>query len=216
LSDEEVWEYLVLTRHGKTEYNERDLYTGWADIPVLPEGLEQAQEAGKVIRRFFGEIQVVDGHDRRISWATSPLQRARVTGEEAIVGAGLDLPQIELSQDPDLRERNTGSDTGTPVRRNVRVDYVHPGEGGESLSGAAQRTLRAISKARTRAEAIEVSGHRLVKVTMCFGHERIFAGAAYLLTTGEYTDESSGIHVPNARPLVLVKEPYADRFTLRP
>src|SRR5204863_9401826 len=113
-----------------------------------PEGLVQARKAGEVIRRFFEEIQVPDGHDRRVSWVTSPLQRARTTAEEAIDGARFDLSQIELREDPDLRERNTGSDTGTPVRRNVQAGYVHPGEGGERLSGAGRRTLPAIWKAR--------------------------------------------------------------------
>ena len=41
---------LVLVRHGKSEWNEKGLWTGWKDIPLAPKGFEEAQETGKQLK----------------------------------------------------------------------------------------------------------------------------------------------------------------------
>ncbi len=38
--------YLVLVRHGKSEWNEKGLWTGWKDIPLAPRGIEEAKTTG--------------------------------------------------------------------------------------------------------------------------------------------------------------------------
>lgn len=40
---------LILLRHGQSEWNKRNLFTGWVDVPLSPEGIEEAFEAGKSI-----------------------------------------------------------------------------------------------------------------------------------------------------------------------
>ncbi len=40
---------LVLLRHGQSEWNKRDLFTGWVDVPLSPLGIEEALQAGKKI-----------------------------------------------------------------------------------------------------------------------------------------------------------------------
>ena len=40
---------LILLRHGQSEWNKRDLFTGWVDIPLSWEGIIEAIEAGKKI-----------------------------------------------------------------------------------------------------------------------------------------------------------------------
>ena len=38
---------LILLRHGQSEWNKRNLFTGWVDVPLSREGIEEARKAGK-------------------------------------------------------------------------------------------------------------------------------------------------------------------------
>jgi 2,3-bisphosphoglycerate-dependent phosphoglycerate mutase len=40
---------LILLRHGQSEWNKLNLFTGWVDIPLSPEGIEQSYKAGELI-----------------------------------------------------------------------------------------------------------------------------------------------------------------------
>jgi len=40
---------LILLRHGQSEWNKKNVFTGWVDIPLSPKGIEEALEAGKSI-----------------------------------------------------------------------------------------------------------------------------------------------------------------------
>lgn len=46
----EVYATLVLVRHGKSEWNKQDLFTGWVDVDLAPEGIEEAKKAGAKIK----------------------------------------------------------------------------------------------------------------------------------------------------------------------
>lgn len=41
---------LILLRHGESEWNKHNLFTGWVDIPLSKKGIQEALEAGKLIR----------------------------------------------------------------------------------------------------------------------------------------------------------------------
>lgn len=41
---------LILMRHGQSSWNERNLFTGWVDIPLSEKGIQEAIEGGKKIR----------------------------------------------------------------------------------------------------------------------------------------------------------------------
>lgn len=50
---------LVLVRHGQSEWNKRNLFTGWVDVPLSPEGIDEALKAGERIKHIpFDEIFV--------------------------------------------------------------------------------------------------------------------------------------------------------------
>ncbi|MBS3903892.1 MAG: 2,3-bisphosphoglycerate-dependent phosphoglycerate mutase [Simkania sp.] len=52
---------LVMLRHGQSEWNKRDLFTGWVDIPLSKEGIQEAFEAGKKIAHIsFDLIYISD------------------------------------------------------------------------------------------------------------------------------------------------------------
>ena len=40
--------YLVLVRHGQSVYNQKNLFTGWKDVPLSPLGIKEAKKADKL------------------------------------------------------------------------------------------------------------------------------------------------------------------------
>jgi 2,3-bisphosphoglycerate-dependent phosphoglycerate mutase len=42
---------LVLVRHGESEWNKENRFTGWTDVDLTPEGIEEAKEAGRILRQ---------------------------------------------------------------------------------------------------------------------------------------------------------------------
>jgi 2,3-bisphosphoglycerate-dependent phosphoglycerate mutase len=40
---------LILMRHGQSVWNKENLFTGWVDVPLSPEGIQEALEGGKII-----------------------------------------------------------------------------------------------------------------------------------------------------------------------
>ena len=49
---------LILVRHGKSEWNLKNIFTGWTDIDLAPEGIEEAKNAGKILKRNTIEIDI--------------------------------------------------------------------------------------------------------------------------------------------------------------
>ena len=125
---------IVLVRHGETEWSRSGQHTGITDLPLLPEGEEQALTvAPKLAGREFALV------------LSSPMQRARRTAELAGFG---DRAEV----DEDLRERNYGVYEGRTTKE-IRVE--HPGwdvwrddmPGGETLEELAARADRVIERA---------------------------------------------------------------------
>ena len=58
---------LVLVRHGESTWNKENLFTGWADVPLSPEGEQEAKAGGVLMRE--------DGFDFDVAY-TSTLKRA--------------------------------------------------------------------------------------------------------------------------------------------
>src|SRR6185503_14644637 len=43
---------LVLLRHGESQWNLENRFTGWVDVPLSPRGIQEAKDAGEQLRRF--------------------------------------------------------------------------------------------------------------------------------------------------------------------
>ena len=41
---------LVLVRHGQSEWNQKNLFTGWTDVDLTPQGRQEAQQAGRTLK----------------------------------------------------------------------------------------------------------------------------------------------------------------------
>ncbi|ORY81007.1 histidine phosphatase superfamily [Protomyces lactucae-debilis] len=133
---------LVLTRHGQSEWNKLNLFTGWKDPALTELGVEEA-EAGAVRLKKKGLTHF------DIAF-TSDLQRAQKTCD--IILKGIDQPDLETIRSQKLNERDYGDLSGlnkNDARDKWGEDQVHiwrrsfdvPPPGGESLKMTAERVL---------------------------------------------------------------------------
>ncbi|TCS82368.1 2,3-bisphosphoglycerate-dependent phosphoglycerate mutase [Muricomes intestini] len=108
---------LVLLRHGQSEWNLENRFTGWKDVDLSPKGIEEAKSAGKVLKE--------EGYDFDIAY-TSYLQRAIHTLQLALEEMGrIDLPVIKSWK---LNERHYGALQGlnkTETAQKYGEEQVH-------------------------------------------------------------------------------------------
>src|SRR5260370_24287894 len=71
---------LVLLRHGQSTWNLENLFTGWHDVPLSPHGVEEAVEAGRLMKEAGLSPDVAH---------TSVLVRAIETAHLALAALGL-------------------------------------------------------------------------------------------------------------------------------
>ncbi|GLK82965.1 2,3-bisphosphoglycerate-dependent phosphoglycerate mutase [Ancylobacter defluvii] len=132
---------LVLVRHGQSEWNLKNLFTGWRDPDLTPLGVEEAKQAGQRLK--------TEGYQFDIAF-TSVLSRAQKTLDLALAELGqTDLP---ITRDIALNERDYGDLSGLnkdDARAKWGEEQVHvwrrsydvPPPGGESLKDTVARTL---------------------------------------------------------------------------
>jgi 2,3-bisphosphoglycerate-dependent phosphoglycerate mutase len=125
--------YLVLIRHGQSEWNALGKWTGWQDIPLTDKGRAEAQEAAKALEA--ADIKLHKAY-------TSKLMRAQQTLEE--VKKHLGHIDLETEAHEALNERHYGDYTGMnkwevkdevgeEVFTSIRRSWDHPIPNGESL-----------------------------------------------------------------------------------
>ncbi|MAC03742.1 MAG: 2,3-bisphosphoglycerate-dependent phosphoglycerate mutase [Gammaproteobacteria bacterium] len=93
--------YLVLVRHGQSEWNAKNLFTGWKDPDLTHKGIEEAVNAGKKINEYGLSFSCM---------FTSALVRAQNTAK--IILKEIEQEDIPTYQDKNLNERAYGSLTG--------------------------------------------------------------------------------------------------------
>jgi len=86
---------LVLLRHGESQWNLENRFTGWVDVPLSPRGIEEAKNAGIKLRSFT--------FDRAF---TSVLERANETLRLVLDTIG--QSNIPIEKDKALNERMYG------------------------------------------------------------------------------------------------------------
>ena len=132
--------FLVLVRHGQSEWNEKNLFTGWKNPTLTEQGVEEARKAGSKIKSINLDF---DLH------FTSELLRAQITGE--IIQREIDQ-QIKTIKNIALNERDYGDLSGLnkdEARKKWGEKQVHlwrrsydtPPPGGESLKDTSDRVI---------------------------------------------------------------------------
>ncbi len=132
---------LVLVRHGESEWNLKNLFTGWKDVDLTENGIREARAAGRKLKAQGIHFDVA---------FTSALIRAQRSLDLILEEMGqTDIPVIK---DQALNERDYGELAGLnkdDARAKWGADQVHvwrrsydvPPPGGESLKDTAARVL---------------------------------------------------------------------------
>ncbi|MBV9137622.1 MAG: 2,3-bisphosphoglycerate-dependent phosphoglycerate mutase [Hyphomicrobiales bacterium] len=132
---------LVLVRHGQSEWNLKNLFTGWKDPGLTEQGVAEAKAAGASLRKLGLSFDVA---------FTSVLSRAQETLRLMLDEIG--QPQLETFKDAALNERDYGDLSGLnkdDARKRWGEEQVHiwrrsydvAPPGGESLKDTAARVL---------------------------------------------------------------------------
>ena len=136
---------VVLVRHGATEWSESGQHTGLTDLPLLPQGEDEARALAPLLaQRSFALV------------LSSPLGRALRTAELA------DLTDIQI--EPDLLEWDYGKVEGrttADLREDVADWTVFDGEipGGETAAEVGERVDRVIARCLAADGDVALSGH---------------------------------------------------------
>ena len=132
---------LVLVRHGQSEWNAKNLFTGWKDPKLTDLGIQEAIKAGDLLETRNLKFDLM---------FTSDLFRAQETGR--LILEQMNQTDIQVIIDQSLNERNYGDLAGLnkdEAREKWGEEQVHiwrrsfdvPPPGGESLKNTAERVL---------------------------------------------------------------------------
>ena len=132
---------LVLCRHGQSEWNLKNLFTGWRDPDLTPKGVDEAKKAGQNLKAMNIKFDVC---------FTSVLARAQNTAK--LILNELGQADLITHKNLALNERDYGDLNGLnkdDARAKWGEDQVHiwrrsydvPPPGGESLKDTAARVL---------------------------------------------------------------------------
>ena len=132
---------LVLVRHGQSEWNAKNLFTGWKDPKLTDLGIQEAIKAGDLLETRNLKFDLM---------FTSDLFRAQETGR--LILEQMNHADIQVIKDQSLNERNYGDLAGLnkdEAREKWGEKQVHiwrrsfdvPPPGGESLKNTAERVL---------------------------------------------------------------------------
>lgn len=156
---------LILLRHGQSQWNKKNLFTGWIDIPLSQEGIDEAIEAGKLIKdisidmiftsklirgsmtamlamtnhssRKIPVMEHVEG--RAKSWATC----YSTTTEKTLIPviSAWELNERMYGELQGLNKDETRAKFGKEQVEIWRRSFDVPPPGGESLKMTAERTI---------------------------------------------------------------------------
>lgn len=170
---------LILVRHGKTEWSENGRHTGQTDLPLLPEGEEDARRLGERLKDFDIAMALM-----------SPRERSRRTAELAGFG--------DAEVDEDLVEWDYGGYEGrtTPqIREEVGYEWTvfehgvvpgkTPGETVEEVAARASRVIARVLPTLAERDAVLFGhGHALRVLAATFLRREPRFGAHLVLDAG--------------------------------
>lgn len=193
--------YLVLMRHGQSQWNLENRFTGFHDIDITDQGREEAAQAGRRLK---------DSGIRFDAVFTSTLQRAYHTAEIALEQAGQGGLVAGMIKHDDLRERDYGDLTGLNKAETAkkygdeqvhiwRRSYDVNPPGGESLQDVVEKRVRPYYEAHIK--PLVESG----KNVLVAAHGNSLR--ALLIIIGAETPESiNAAELPTGGPLVFEYE----------
>lgn len=193
--------YLILLRHGQSQWNLENRFTGFHDVELSELGRDEAKQAGQHIAKAGIHIDQV---------FTSTLKRAIATAEIAMREAGQEAALAEIIKHDDLRERDYGDLTGLNKAETAqkfgeeqvhiwRRSYDVPPPNGESLQDVVEKRVRPYYETIIKSQ-IDAGKNVLVAA-----HGNSLR--ALLIILGENTPENiNATEIPTGSPLVIAFE----------
>jgi 2,3-bisphosphoglycerate-dependent phosphoglycerate mutase len=154
---------LVLVRHGQSDWNLKNLFTGWKDPDLSEQGVKEAKDAGRKLKAQGFKFDIA---------FTSVLKRAQHTLDLMLAEIG--QPGLPTKKNLALNERDYGDLSGLnkdDARKRWGEEQVHiwrrsydvPPPGGESLKDTLARALpyyvQEILPCVLRGERVLVAAH---------------------------------------------------------
>ena len=195
---------LILLRHGQSQWNLENRFTGWEDVPLTDQGKEEAKSSGQLMKKNKVRIDVI---------FSSVLQRATKTAELAIQEMNLEQfwsdGQLLMTKDQSLNERDYGDLVGLNKEETAnkygkeqvhiwRRSYDVSPPGGESLENVVTRVkpyfVNFIEPKISEGQNVLIVAHgNSLRATM--------------IQVGLYkAEEISKIEIPTGRPFVITYE----------
>ena len=195
---------LILLRHGQSQWNLENRFTGWEDVPLTEQGIAEAKVAGQLMKKNKVHIDVI---------FSSVLQRATKTAELAIKEMNLEQfwsdGQLLMTKDQSLNERDYGDLVGLNKEETAnkygkeqvhiwRRSYDVSPPGGESLENVVTRVkpyfINFIEPKINEGQNVLIVAHgNSLRATM--------------IQVGLYkAEEISKIEIPTGRPFVITYE----------
>ena len=195
---------LILLRHGQSQWNLENRFTGWEDVPLTALGIEEAKVAGQLMKKNKVHIDVI---------FSSVLQRATKTAELTIKEMNLEQfwsdGQLFMTKDQSLNERDYGDLVGLNKEETAnkygkeqvhiwRRSYDVPPPGGESLENVVKRVkpyfIKFIEPKINAGQDVLIVAH---------GNSL----RASMIQVGLYkAEEISQIEIPTGSPFVITYE----------
>ena len=192
---------LILLRHGQSQWNLENRFTGRKDVPLTEQGINEARNAGNLIKKNNIKFDKI---------FSSILQRANKTAEIAIAEAEMhelfDKGKLNYVKDKSLNERDYGDLVGlnkTETAEKFGKEQVHiwrrsfdiPPPNGESLKDVVERVSpyfqQIIKPLLDKGENILIAAH---------GNSL----RAMMIELGMYKpEEISNIELPTGSPLCI-------------
>ena len=195
---------LILLRHGQSQWNLENRFTGWQDVPLTDKGIDEAKTAGQLIMKNNIDIDII---------FSSTLQRANKTAELVVKEMGLNFfwknNELIMTRDQSLNERDYGDLVGLNKQETAkkfgkeqvqiwRRSYDVPPPGGESLENVVQRVGPYFNK------FIEPEIN-IGKNVLIVAHGNSLR--ASMIQVGLYkAEEISNIELPTGSPFVITYE----------
>ena len=192
---------LVLLRHGQSQWNLENRFTGWKNVPLTEKGKNEANHAGILLKKNNIKIDVV---------FSSVLERANRTAEIALRSAQLENlfenGKLKYEKDQSLNERDYGDLVGLNKSETAdkfgkeqvqiwRRSYDTPPPNGESLKDVVDRVSPYFEK---KIYPLIIEGKNIIIVA----HGNSIR--AIMIKVGLYKpEEISTIELPTGSPLCL-------------
>jgi 2,3-bisphosphoglycerate-dependent phosphoglycerate mutase len=192
---------LVLLRHGQSKWNLENRFTGWKDVPLTEKGINEANNAGHLLKKHNIKIDKV---------FSSVLERANKTAEIAIKASQIENlhkdGKLIYEKDQQLNERDYGDLVGLNKAETAdkfgkeqvhiwRRSYDTPPPNGESLKDVVDRVSPYFTET--------IQPHILNKKNVLIAaHGNSLR--AIMIKVGIYKpEEISSIELPTGSPLCL-------------